>query len=100
MDIGYPDITHMSHISRPIPTYSIHKIQKYMIDYNYSLFTVSLIPKRCICLVMLEYNARQKQNKTKPCLALILYAVPYVGQSPVLDLYLKGESHDRVSNAQ
>ena len=41
--------THMSHISRPIPAYSIHNIQKYMIDYNHSLFTIPLIPKRVTC---------------------------------------------------
>ena len=41
--------THMSHMSRPIPAYSIHNIQKYMIDNNHSLFTVLLIPKRCTC---------------------------------------------------
>ena len=41
--------THMSHVSRPIPAYLIHNIQKYMIDYNQSLFTVPLIPKRCTC---------------------------------------------------
>ena len=41
--------THMSQISRPIPTYLIHNIQKYMIDYNHNLFTVPLIPKMCTC---------------------------------------------------
>ena len=41
-------------------------------------------------LVMLEYNTRQKQNKTKPHPALIPHAVPYAGQTPASDLYLKG----------
>ena len=94
--------THMSHIPRPIPTYSIHNIHKYMIDYNHSLFTVPLIPKRCTCFGpdRIYYKIKTKQNKTKPCPALIPYAVPYVGQPPALDLYLKGGSHDGVSKAQ
>ena len=41
-------------------------------------------------LVMLESNKRQKQNKTKPHSALIPHAVPYAGQMPAPDLYLKG----------
>ena len=56
--------THMSHISRPIPAYLIHNIQKPMIDYNHNLFIVPLIQKGVHVLVMLKYNTRQKQNKT------------------------------------
>ena len=35
---------------------------------------------------MLEYNTKQKKNKTKSYHALI----PYAGQPPALDLHLKG----------
>ena len=57
--------THMSHISRPILAYSVHNIQKYMIDYNHSLFTVPSIPKRCACFgsARIEYKTKTKQNK-------------------------------------
>ena len=93
--LKYNTRQHMSHISRPIPAYSIHNIQKSMTDYNHSLFTVPLIKKGVHVLVLLKYNTRQKQNKkTKSCPTLIPYAVPYVGQPPTLDMYLKGGSHD------
>ena len=41
-------------------------------------------------LVILEYNTRQKQNKTKPHPAIIPHVVPYEGQTSAPDLYLKG----------
>ena len=53
---------HMSHISRLIPAYLNHYIQKYMINYNHSLFTVPLIPKKIHVLVLLECNTRQKKK--------------------------------------
>ena len=92
---------HMSHLSRLIPAYLIHNVQKYMIDYNHSLLTVPLIPKRCTCFgsARIEYKTKTKQNKTKSYPALIPYAVPYVGQPLALDLYLKGGSHNMVNKA-
>ena len=77
--------THLSHILRLIPAYLIHKYTKYMIDY---LINNPFIQQKCIH-VLLEYNTRQKQNKTKPHPALIPHAVPYAGQMPAPDLYLK-----------
>ena len=63
-----------------------------MIDYlTNSPFNSPFIQKKGIhVLVLLEYNTRQKQNKTKSHPALIPHAVPYEGQTPALDLYLKG----------
>ena len=62
-----------------------------MIDYlTNSLFNISFIQQKGIhVLVLLEYNTRQKQNKTKSHPALIPHAVPYAGQMPAPDLYLK-----------
>ena len=89
----------MSHISRPIPTYLNHNIQKYMIEYNHSLFTVPLIPKIIHVWFCPNVIQDQKHNTTKLCLTLISYTVPYAGFPPALDLYLKGGSHGRVSKA-
>ena len=63
-----------------------------MIDYlTNSPFNSPFIQQKGIhVLVMLEYSTRQKQNKTKQHLALIPHAVPYAGQTPTSDLYLKG----------
>ena len=63
-----------------------------MIDYlaNNPFNSPFIQEKGIHVLVMLEYNTRQKQNKTKPHPALIPHAVPYVGQMPASDLYLKG----------
>ena len=63
-----------------------------MIDYlTNSLFNSPFIQQKSIHdLVMLEYNTRQKQNKKNPHPILIPHGVPYVGQTPTPDLYLKG----------
>ena len=55
---------HMSHISRHIPAYLNHNIQKYRIDYNHSLFTVPLIPKNT-CFGSTRMYYKTKKNKTK-----------------------------------
>ena len=41
--------THMSHISRPIPAYLIHNIQKYIIDYNQQSLYNPFNTKRYTC---------------------------------------------------
>ena len=79
----------MSHISRPIPAYLIHNIQKYIIDYNQQSLYSPFDTNNVHVMVLLEYNTRQKQNKTKPHPVIIPYAVPYVSPPPALDLYLK-----------
>ena len=63
-----------------------------MIDYlTISPFNSPFILLKGIhVLVLLAYNTRQKQNKTKPHPTLIPHAVPYAGQTPAQDLYLKG----------
>ena len=63
-----------------------------MIDYlTNSPFNNPFIQEKGIhVLVLLEYNTRQKQNKTKTHPALIPHAVPYAGQTPAPDLYLEG----------
>ena len=61
-----------------------------MIDYLInSPFNSPFIQQKGIH-VLLEYNTRQKQNKTKPHPALIPHAVPYASQTSAPDLYMKG----------
>ena len=59
-----------------------------MIDYlTISPFNNPFIQQKGIHdLVLLEYNTRKKQNKTKAHPALI----PHAGQTPTPNLYLKG----------
>ena len=63
-----------------------------MIDYliNSPFYSPFIQQKGIHVLVMLEYNKRQKPNKTKPHPALIPHGVLYAGQTPTPDLYLKG----------
>ena len=56
---------HMSHILRHIPAYLNHNIQKYMIDYNHSLFTVPLIPKKYMFWLYSNVIQDQKKKKSK-----------------------------------
>ena len=78
----------------------------FMIDYNQSLYSPFVTKKLYmfwLCSNKIQYKIKTKQNKTKQkklCPALIPYAVPYAGLPPALDLYMKGTSHDGVSEAQ
>ena len=56
---------HMSHISRPIPAYLNHNIQKYMIDYHHSLFIVPLIPKKYMFWLCSNVIRDQKTKQKK-----------------------------------
>ena len=102
---------HMSHISRPIPTYSIHNIQKYMIDYNHNLFTVPFYTKKVYIFWLCSYiiQDKTKQNKvvsdshpicgSTACTG----AIPERGisrrgeQSPVVIIFYKGYSPPKCS---
>ena len=51
----------MSHISRPIPAYLIHNIQKSMIDYNHSPFDTKKVYMFWLCSNIIQDNNKTKQ---------------------------------------